>query len=168
VGGTLGACNNWQWSANEFATTLDSKRWALQTNVRQILRRSNALKIAIIALSIAALSGCGDLVPRNTRSLLVPKFQRSEILGFVAGLGTTFAAAPDLIAMLKRRSSVGMKPTMAAIMGVFQILWIYYGLLIASRPVIVWDVIAVLVNFFNVAAYRYFASKEKLMQAQVS
>ena len=53
-----------------------------------------------------------------------------------------------------------MKPTMAAIMGVFQILWIYYGLLIASRPVIVWNVIAVLVNFFNVAAYRYFASKE--------
>jgi len=35
---------------------------------------------------------------------------------------------------------------MAAIMGVFQILWVYYGLLIASPPVIVWNVVAVLVN----------------------
>ena len=129
------------------------------------MRRSHALTIAVVLLALTALSGCGDLVPRNTRSLLVPKFQRSEILGFVAGFGTTFAAAPDLIAMLKRRSSVGMKPTMAAIMGLFQILWIYYGLLIASRPVIVWNVIAVLVNFFNVAAYRYFANKERVMQA---
>ena len=131
------------------------------------MRRSNALTIAVVLLSVAALSGCGDLVPRNTRSLLAPKFQRSEIFGFVAGFGTTFAAAPDLIAMLKRRSSVGMKPTMAAIMGLFQILWIYYGLLIASRPVIVWNVIAVLVNFFNVAAYRHFANKERVMQAPV-
>ena len=129
------------------------------------MRRSNALTIVVVLLTLTALTGCGDLVPRNTRSLLVPKFQRSEIFGFVAGFGTTFAAAPDLIAMLKRRSSVGMKPTMAAIMGLFQILWIYYGLLIASRPVIVWNVIAVLVNFFNVAAYRYFANKERAMQA---
>jgi MtN3 and saliva related transmembrane protein len=28
-----------------------------------------------------------------------------EIIGFVAGFGTTFAALPDLIAMLKRRST---------------------------------------------------------------
>ncbi len=33
-------------------------------------------------------------------------------------------------------SSKGMNPTMAGIMGVFQIVWVYYGLLIASRPVI--------------------------------
>jgi hypothetical protein len=32
----------------------------------------------------------------------------TQITGFVAGFGTTFAALPDLIAMLKRRSSVGM------------------------------------------------------------
>jgi hypothetical protein len=50
---------------------------------------------------------------------------------------------------------------MAAIMCVFQILWVYYGLLIASRPVIVWNVIAVLINFLNVLAYRYFARRER-------
>jgi len=54
-----------------------------------------------------------------------------------------------------------MNLRMAAIMGVFQILWIYYGLLIASRPVIVWNVIAVLVNFVSVGAYFFFRRKEK-------
>ncbi len=45
-------------------------------------------------------------------------------------------------------------------MGVFQILWVYYGLLIASRPVVVWNLIAVLVNSFSVGAYVYFIRKE--------
>jgi uncharacterized protein with PQ loop repeat len=92
---------------------------------------------------------------------LVPRFQRSEILGFVAGFGTTFAAMPDLIAMVRRRSSAGMNPRMVAIMGVFQILWVYYGLLIASRPVVAWNVIAVFINFLNVGAYLHFVRKEK-------
>ena len=79
----------------------------------------------------------------------------------LAGFGTTFAAVPDLIAMLQRRSSAGMNPRMTAIMGVFQILWVYYGLLIASRPVIVWNVIAVLTNSFSVGAYLYYVRKER-------
>jgi MtN3 and saliva related transmembrane protein len=79
----------------------------------------------------------------------------------VAGLGTTFAAVPDLIAMLRRRSSAGMNPRMAAITGVFQILWVYYGLLIASRPVVAWNIVAALINFLSVGAYSHFAHKEK-------
>ena len=63
--------------------------------------------------------------------------------------------------MFKRRSSAGLNPRMAAIIGAFQILWVYYGLLIASRPVIAWNVIAVLINFLCVGAYGYFAYKEK-------
>jgi MtN3 and saliva related transmembrane protein len=50
---------------------------------------------------------------------------------------------------------------MAAIMGLFQILWAYYGLLIASLPVIAWNVVAVLINFLCVAAYFHFARREK-------
>jgi MtN3 and saliva related transmembrane protein len=80
-----------------------------------------------------------------------------DIIGFVAGFGTTFAAMPDLIAMLKRRSCEGMNPTMAAIMGTFQIVWVYYGILVESRPVIVWNMIAVAINFLVVGAYFYFA-----------
>ena len=81
-----------------------------------------------------------------------------DIIGFVAGFGTTFAAMPDLIAMLKRRSCEGMNPTMAAIMGTFQIVWVYYGVLVESRPVIVWNLIAVAINFLVVGAYFYFSS----------
>jgi MtN3 and saliva related transmembrane protein len=49
-----------------------------------------------------------------------------------------------------------MNPTMAGIMGVFQILWIYYGLLILSRPVIAWNTIAVVINLLTVGAYLRF------------
>ncbi len=110
-------------------------------------------------LSLALLSACSEVVPRDAPSLLIPRFERSEIFGFVAGLGTTFAALPDLIGMLRRRSSAGMNPRMAAIMAVFQLLWVYYGLLIGSRPIVLWNVIAVVINSLNVAAYRYFAGR---------
>lgn len=125
------------------------------------MRRLNVFTLALVSLSVIALCGCGDLVPRDVPSLLDPAIKRSEILGLLAGFGTTFAAVPDLIAMLKRRSTAGMNPRMAAIMGVFQILWVYYGLLIASRPVIIWNVVAVVINFLSVGAYRYFARKEE-------
>ena len=117
--------------------------------------------LSILPLGLIMLCGCQDLLPHDTQSLLAPRFSRSEIIGFLAGLGTTFAAVPDLITMIKRRSSAGLNPRMAAIIGAFQILWVYYGLLIASRPVIAWNVIAVLINFLCVGAYGYFAYKEK-------
>ena len=120
-----------------------------------------SILLAALAASVLVASGCADLAVHDTASLLAPRFQRSEVFGFVAGLGTTFAALPDLIGMLKRRSSKGMNPRMAGIMGVFQIAWIYYGLLIASRPVIAWNMIAVVINFLSVAAYLRFARRER-------
>jgi hypothetical protein len=71
---------------------------------------------------LITLDGCQDLVPHDTRSLLIPRLLRSEVVDIVPGFGTTFAAMPDLLAMLRRRSSAGMNPTMAALMGTFQIL----------------------------------------------
>jgi MtN3 and saliva related transmembrane protein len=112
-------------------------------------------------VSLITLAGCGELAIQDTDSLLLPRFRRSEVIGFVAGFGTTFAALPDLIGMLKRMSSKGMNPRMAAIMGTFQIVWVYYGLLIGSRPVILWNIIAVATNFISVGAYFYFARRER-------
>ena len=117
--------------------------------------------IAVLLPCVLLLSGCEGLGVHDTSSLLLPRFQRSEIVGFVAGFGTTFAAVPDLLAMLRRRSSRGMNPRMAGIMGVFQIVWVYYGLLIASRPVIVWNVVAVVINSLSVGAYFRFARREQ-------
>lgn len=123
--------------------------------------RSNRMTFAVLLPSLIVLYACHGLTPHDTQSLLIPGLKRSEIFGFVAGCGTTFAVLPDLVAMLRRRSSAGMHPRMAAIMGAFQILWVYYGLLIASRPVILWNVVAVLVNSLSVGAYLYFVRKEK-------
>ena len=122
----------------------------------------NRVTLVVLLLSFTMLFGCqDDLVPRDTPSLLIPRFLRSEIFGFVAGFGTTFAAVPDLIAMLRRGSNLGVNPRMTVILGAFQVLWVYYGLLIASRPVIAWNLIAVLINSLSVGAYFYFARKEK-------
>jgi len=124
-------------------------------------RRSSQL---LVLVSVVILTAFQDLTPHHTELLFKPTIELSEIIGFLAGLGTTFAAVPDLIAMLKRRSSLGMNPRMGAIMGSFQALWVYYGLLIASRPVIVWNVIAVCINFLTVGAYAHFVRKEKAVR----
>ena len=113
----------------------------------------------LLVLSATTLSGCENLTV-DTSSLLFPGLHRSEVFGFVAGFGTTFAAVPDLLGMLKRRSSKGINPTMAGIIGVFQIVWVYYGLLIASRPVVAWNVIGVAINFLTVWSYVRFSRNE--------
>jgi uncharacterized protein with PQ loop repeat len=119
------------------------------------------MTLGVLLLGVLLLGGCEGLGVHDMQSLLAPRFQRSEIVGLVAGLGTTFAGLPDLLAMLKRRSSKGMNPTMAGIMGGFQILWVYYGLLIQSRPVVAWNVIAVVVNLLLVGAYVRFGRPER-------
>jgi hypothetical protein len=73
-----------------------------------------------MALLSITFSGCQGLVPQDVQSLLIPTFHRSEIVGLVAGFGTTFAALPDLLAMLKRRSSAGMIPGWPQLRGRFR------------------------------------------------
>ncbi len=122
---------------------------------------SRRARLAGAGGSLMALLGCHGLGAHDATSLLAPTFHRSELVGFVAGLGTTFAALPDLLAMLRRRSSAGMNPRMACIMGVFQVAWLYYGMLIASRPVILWNLVAILINGLSVGAYFHFARRER-------
>jgi uncharacterized protein with PQ loop repeat len=121
---------------------------------------NRSMACGVLLLNAILLSGCEGLDVHDVSSLLVPEFQRSEVIGFVAGFGTTFAAVPDLLAMFRRRSSKGINPTMAGIIGVFQIVWIYYGLLIGSRPVIAWNMIGAVINLLTVAAYLRFARRE--------
>jgi uncharacterized protein with PQ loop repeat len=125
----------------------------------------NRAWIPILLGSVAVVVGLAILGHTFVESLRIQGIQAfvtssvslKEAVGFLAGFGTTFAALPDLISMLRRRSSLGMNPRMAAIMGAFQVLWIWYGLLIASDPVIIWNTIAVVINLLTVAAYFHFA-----------
>jgi MtN3 and saliva related transmembrane protein len=126
----------------------------------RLIAASGATTLAVLLTALVALGGCAE-TSRDVQSLLIPSFQRSEIIGIVAGFGTTFAAVPDLVAMLRHRSTAGMHPRMAAIMGIFQIVWVYYGVLIASRPVVLWNLIAVLINLSSVGAHGYFLRQER-------
>jgi uncharacterized protein with PQ loop repeat len=125
------------------------------------MARFNSVTVVVPLACLIMIDGCQELITHDIQSMFFPGFRRSEVFGFLAGLGTTFAALPDLIVMLKRRSSAGMNPRMATIIGVFQILWVYYGLLIVSRPVVLWNVIGVFINFLSVGAYLHFSRKEK-------
>jgi uncharacterized protein with PQ loop repeat len=126
-----------------------------QDTLKSVIREILWLSVSVVC------GGCEGLAVHDTSSLFVPELKRSEVVGLVAGFGTTFTAMPDLIAMIKRRSSKGMNPRMAGIMAVFQFVWVYYGLLIASRPVIVWNTLAVVINCLSVGCYLHFARRER-------
>jgi MtN3 and saliva related transmembrane protein len=111
----------------------------------------------LVGLGIPAFAVGGPIGPDGIGPRIVDALSLKEVIGFLAGFGTTFAAFPDLIAMLRHRSSQGMNPRMAAIMGAFQVLWIWYGLLIESLPVIVWNSIAVVINVLVVGTYLFYA-----------
>jgi MtN3 and saliva related transmembrane protein len=124
----------------------------------RIVLAATATVVGLAALG-QWLVASGEL--RNIVAFLAPAFSLQDTVGFVAGLGTTFAALPDLVGMLKRRSSRGVHPRMAGIMGAFQVLWIWYGLLIESYPVIVWNIIAVFINVLLVGFFLRFSRLEE-------
>src|SRR5688572_5479883 len=46
--------------------------------------RRTKLTLALLGLGVMTLGGCDELVPRDIRSLFVPRLLRSEIIGFLA------------------------------------------------------------------------------------
>ena len=82
------------------------------------MRRHNNAKLALICVCLIPLAGCQHLVI-DTDKILKSDINLPEIVGIIAGFGTTFAAFPDFLAMMRRRSSDGMNPRMGAIMGAF-------------------------------------------------
>jgi plastocyanin len=55
---------------------------------------SNVGTLCILLVSAITLCGCEDLVVHDASSLLAPRFQRSEVLGLVAGAPAVQAQAP--------------------------------------------------------------------------
>ncbi len=41
------------------------------------------ITLIVLFLGLITFAGCQDTVPQNPKSLLVPRFQRSEVFGFV-------------------------------------------------------------------------------------
>src|SRR5438034_5150246 len=72
--------------------------------------RFNKLMLAVLVPGLITLCACQDLVPRDTRSLLIPSLRRAENFGFLSGFGTTLAAVPELPAARNRPSSSNRQP----------------------------------------------------------
>lgn len=67
-----------------------------------------------------------------------------EIIGLLAGMCTTLSFIPQAVQIIKTRNTSSISLIMYAVFvsGVF--LWILYGLIIASTPVLLWNVITFL------------------------
>ncbi len=116
--------------------------------------------IIVACGTVVASLALAEALPQRP-GLLELSSNLDEVVGFVAGLGTTFAGLPDLIAMVKRRGTGGIRPRMNLITGLFQILWVWYGFLIVSRPVVLWNLLGVVINLSTVGTYFFFANSEK-------
>jgi len=129
------------------------------------MSRLTKLRFVLIFLITIALCGCEGVIPRDTRCLPIPRFHRSEIFDFVARLGTTFAAVPDLLATPSSSLRRGNKPKdgrdhgrLPDVVGLLRIVDF-----VEARNCR--NVITILVNSLNVATYFHFVNEEKAHHA---
>ena len=61
---------------------------------------------------------------------------QGEVVGFVAGILTTAANVPQVVATYKRRSGEGLSFRMLVTLGAGLLLWVVYGLANHSLPII--------------------------------
>jgi MtN3 and saliva related transmembrane protein len=64
----------------------------------------------------------------------------AETLGLIAGFFTTIAYAPQAIKAYKTKSTKDISILWLAIAGFGTTLWIFYGFLISSVPIILWNI----------------------------
>lgn len=70
----------------------------------------------------------------------------TNILGYIAGTLTTAAFIPQLLKSLKSKSVEGISFTMYFMFSLGVVLWLFYGILIGSFPVILANIITLLLN----------------------
>ncbi|MBT4540245.1 SemiSWEET transporter [Candidatus Woesearchaeota archaeon] len=67
-------------------------------------------------------------------------------LGFAAGICTTGAFVPQVVKVLKTKSTEDLSLIMYVVMTLGILLWLIYGLLIKSSPVIIANVITLVLS----------------------
>ena len=79
-----------------------------------------------------------------------------EWVGYVAGLCTTLAFAPQVVKTLRRRSAGDISTGMYVLMVTGTVLWLFHGIDIGSWPVIIANAVTLgLVVAMLVMALRY-------------
>jgi MtN3 and saliva related transmembrane protein len=79
-----------------------------------------------------------------------------EILGFVAGIFTTFSLVPQLYRVLRLKSATEISLAFTLCMAFGNLLWLVYGILSNLTPIILWNVLSlVLALGLVIAKLRY-------------
>ncbi len=68
-----------------------------------------------------------------------------ELLGYLAALLTTFAAVPQLIKIMKTKHTKDLSLLMFSMSFLGILLWLVYGVLIGSSPIIIANIVSVFI-----------------------
>ena len=84
-----------------------------------------------------------------------------ETIGLVAGLFTTAATIPQIIKSYRTKSVKDISLVMFTSLVIGISLWLYYGFLIESLPVIFWNIAALSLNLTILIQKLYYGSRTK-------
>lgn len=70
----------------------------------------------------------------------------TEILGFVAAISTTVSFVPQAIKVIRTRNTDGISLLMYALFTAGMSLWLIYGIVIGSRPMMISNLITALLS----------------------
>jgi len=66
------------------------------------------------------------------------------IIGYLAGILTTFASLPQLIKSIKTGNTEGISPYFVVIFTIGLFLWLVYGILKMDYPIIIFNIISLI------------------------
>lgn len=69
-----------------------------------------------------------------------------EILGFIAGLFTTFSGVPQMFKIVKTKDVSSLSLTSLIVVDVGSVLWLFYAFLIRDDVLVGWQVVSILLN----------------------
>jgi MtN3 and saliva related transmembrane protein len=87
-----------------------------------------------------------------------------EILGFLAGLFTTFSVVPQIIKIFKNKSARDISVIFSLMFVVGGLLWLSYGIVDRLLPIILWNTIGVTLNAIMLFAKLRFMNNENKME----
>jgi MtN3 and saliva related transmembrane protein len=80
----------------------------------------------------------------------------TEILGLVAGLGTSISSLPQLVKLVKEKKAENVSKSMFYVLIVGVLLWIVYGSLKSDIPIITTNILSLLINIATaILQYKY-------------
>jgi MtN3 and saliva related transmembrane protein len=87
-----------------------------------------------------------------------------QILGFMAGLFTTFSVIPQIIKIFKTKSARDISVIFSLMFVVGGLLWLSYGIVDRLAPVILWNTIGVTLNAIMLFAKLRFTNNENKIE----